>query len=121
MKNKCNKYEELFVSDDTEALIKHIETCHDCKKEYENMQKVSGLIKEVSFVYKNKKKKPMRAVFTMAASFFMVFLAFFAIQLSTPESFVNETIASISGEEFTYEQMGLPVDEYGLIMVDYGE
>lgn len=120
MENKCNKFEELFVSDDTEALIKHIESCPDCKKEYENMQKVSGLIKEVSFAYK-RRKMTKKNVLSMAAAFFMVFLAFFAIQLSTPKSFVNETIASISEEEFTYEQMGLPVDEYGLIMVDYGE
>lgn len=55
----------------------------------------------------------------------MIFLAFFAVQITTPESFVNETIAVISdgayGVDYSYEQMGLPVDDYGLIAVDFGQ
>lgn len=124
---KCNKYEELFVSSDEKEFLEHIKNCPECAKEHERMQKVSNLIKEVSYIYKNKrtkKKKSKVAVLSMAASFLMICAAFFAIQIMTPSSFVNETIASISNgaysQEYSYEQMGLPVDEYGLIMVDLG-
>lgn len=115
---KCTKYEELFISDDENALMEHIKTCPDCKTEYENMQKVSGLIKEVSFVYRRKKQTRTKILAT-AATFFVAFLAFFAIQFSNPTSYVNETIAYISDSDYTYEQMGLPVDDYGFIMVDF--
>lgn len=118
MDKKCKKFEELFITEDEKALLAHIEECETCKAEYEKMQKVSNLIKEVTPLYKKKRAVRKNAV-AMAASFLMIFLAFFAMQISNPDSFVNETIASISGSNYTYEQMGLPVDEFGLIMVDY--
>lgn len=122
---KCGKYEELFISSDEAALLEHIKNCPECAEEHKRMQKVSNLVKEVSFIYKKRaQKRPKIVVFSMAASFLMIFLAFFAIQITTPSSFVNETIAYISdgayGIEYSYEDMGLPVDEYGLIMVDTG-
>ncbi len=82
------------------------------------MQKVSNLIKEVKPLYR-KKRIARKNIAAMAASFLMIFLAFFAMQILSPDSFINETIASISGSNYTYEQMGLPVDDFGLIMVDY--
>lgn len=123
MEKKCSRYEELFVMSDETALLEHIKECEICRAEHERMLQVSNLISEVKPLYrKNNKKLVLRrsvGVMAMAASFLMIFLAFFAIQITTPESFVNETIASISGSDYTYEQMGLPVDEFGLIMVDY--
>ncbi len=118
MNNKCKKFEELFISENEKALLEHIEECEECRIEYEKMQKVSNLIKEAKPLYK-RKRTARKNVIAMAASFLMVFLAFFAMQISNPESVVNETIAAISGSDYTYEQMGLPVDEYGLIMADY--
>lgn len=124
MEKKCNKFEELFINNDEKVLLEHIKTCEECRIEYKKMEDVSSLIKEVKPLYINtKKKRPSvhikENIFTLAASFLIIFLAFFAIQVSTPESFVNETIASISDSDYTYEQMGLPVDEFGFIMVDY--
>ena len=110
------------MSDET-ALLEHIKECEICRAEHERMLQVSNLISEVKPLYRKNNKKPVLrrsvGVMAMVASFLMIFLAFFAIQITTPESFVNETIASISGSDYTYEQMGLPVDEFGLIMVDY--
>ncbi len=120
MENKCNKFEELFIKANNAELLAHIEGCESCRAEYEKMLKVSNLISEVKPLYR-RKRRVQKNVFAMAASFLMIFLAFFAIQIYTPNSIVNETIASISGSDYTYEQMGLPVDEYGLIMVDYGD
>lgn len=120
MENKCNKFEELFVKADESVLLAHIEDCSECRSEYEKMLKVSNLISEVKPLYR-RKRRVQKNVFAMAASFLMIFLAFFAIQIYTPNSIVNETIASISGSDYTYEEIGLPVDEYGLIMVDYSD
>ncbi len=125
MDKKCTKYEELFISSDKNALLEHIKICPDCAAEHEKMKKVSGLIKEVSFSYRQRQKRLKTAILSIAASFLMIFLAFFAVQITTPESFVNETIAVISdgayGVDYSYEQMGLPVDDYGLIAVDFGQ
>lgn len=122
---KCTKYEELFVASDENALLEHIKICPDCAREHEKMRKVSGLIKEVSFSYRAQQKRVTASIVSIAASFFMVFLAFFAVQIATPNSFVNETIATVSngayGVDYSYEQMGLPVDEYGFIAVDFGQ
>lgn len=118
MDKKCKKFEELFVKTNEVELLDHIKKCEECRCEYENMQKVSNLIKEVKPLYR-KKRRVRQNVVAMAASFLMIFLAFFAVQIYTPNSLVNETIASISASDYTYEQMGLPVDEYGFIMVDY--
>ncbi len=119
MDKKCNKYEELFVSCDRQAFFKHIENCDECRIEYQKMQKVSDLIKEIKPLYRAR-RRAKKNVIAMAASFLIIFLAFFTMQISNPDSIVNEAIASISGANYTYEQMGLPVDEFGLIMVDYG-
>ena len=43
MNKKCSKYEGLFTFSDEETLKKHIETCEDCRKEQEVMDKVSDL------------------------------------------------------------------------------
>lgn len=117
---KCNKYEELFVKEDETELLEHIKVCPDCAKEYENMQKVSNLVKEVSFAFRQdmKKKRLQTKITAIAATFFVSFLAFFAVQLFSPNSYVNDTIAYFTGNDYTYEQMGLPVDDYGFIMVD---
>lgn len=121
IQNKCEKFEELFILEDETPLLEHIKGCETCRCEYEKMKKVSGLVKEVSFEYRRKKaKNAQRArVLSMAASFLIVFLAFFALQIQNPDSIVNETIAQIQDGGYTYEQMGLPVDDYGFIMVDY--
>ena len=47
MKDKCTKYEALFTFANEETLRQHIETCEDCRKEQEKMDKVSELIGEV--------------------------------------------------------------------------
>ena len=123
MNEKCTKYEELFVKEDETELLEHIKVCPDCAKEYENMQKVSSLVKEVSFTFRRdmKKKRLQTKISAVAATFFVACLTLFAIQLSNPDSYVNETIAYMTGNDYTYEQMGLPVDDYGFIMVDLGQ
>jgi len=117
---KCGKFEELFIKEDETELLEHIKTCKECAVEYENMQKVSNLVKEVSFTFRKdlRKRHAKTKILSIAAVFFTACLTFFAIQFTNPNSYLNDTIAYIKGYDYTYEQMGLPVDDYGLIMVD---
>ena len=40
MKDKCSKYEGLFIFSDKETLLNHVNECEDCKLEHEKIQKV---------------------------------------------------------------------------------
>ena len=56
MKDKCTKYEALFTFGNDETLRKHVETCEDCKKEQEVMDRVSDLLREVAILQGEEKK-----------------------------------------------------------------
>lgn len=114
MDNKCSKYEGLFVFSDEEKLKEHLNECEDCQKEHEKMQKISDLLQEVKPYYLKKKNRLRRL--RVVASF--LFIMFF----STTFGFVytNEDLSDslMYGEVLTAEDLGFPVDSYGLLMVD---
>ena len=114
MDKKCSKYEGLFIFSDDETLKKHIAECDECSKEHEKMQKVSDLIGEVKFYYKSKSKK--RKMLKVACAFFllMFFGAFFGIIANDDEY----TDVLMYGNTLSAEDLGFPVDSYGLLMVD---
>ena len=72
MKNKCNKFEALFTFSKEDELMKHIKECEDCRAEYEKMNKVSALIKEVKPHYKKTRFTAVR----VACAFFLIILFF---------------------------------------------
>lgn len=114
MDDKCSKYEGLFVFSDEETLKKHVEECEDCKLEEEKMQKVSNLIGEVKFYYKSKQKKLMKMRAVCAALFLVVFsTSFCAVTMDSDLSDILAYDNTLSAED-----LGFPVDSYGLIMVD---
>ena len=41
MKERCTKYEALFTFADETTLQEHLKVCEDCRKEQEEMDKVS--------------------------------------------------------------------------------
>lgn len=114
MENKCSKYESLFVFSDNETLNKHIEECADCKKESEKMNRLSELLGEVKFYYRvrNNKIKRLRAV---CAVFFIVF---FSAAFGIISNDTDLTDALMYGNTLSAEDLGFPVDSYGLLMVD---
>ena len=114
MDEKCKKYEGLFVFSDEETFKKHIEECPDCKAEHEKMQKVSELIGEVKFHYRlrDKKIRKLRAVCGLAL--IMFFSAGFGI--IADDSDLTDVL--MYGEALSAEDLGFPVDSYGLLMVD---
>mgnify|MGYP006988851655 CR=1 FL=1 len=117
MENKCSKYEEIFISsDNTEELEKHIQDCKECRVEYEKQKKVSSLLEEVKlYYYANRKKRMVRLRATCAIVFVMFSaLSFAGIALTNED--LMDTLKY--GDTLSAEDLGFPVDSYGLLMVD---
>lgn len=114
MDNKCSKYEGLFIFSDEEKLQEHLNECESCREEHEKMQKVSDLIQEVKPYYLKKRNnlRKMRAIAAML--FIMLFSATFGV------IYTNEDLSEslMYGDTLTAEDLGFPVDSYGLLMVD---
>ena len=116
MENKCSKYEELFISSDSEALKKHIQECDECRQEYETQQKVSSLLDEVKLYYYAKRKKSMVRLRAACAVMFMVFSLASVTGLVMTDDDLLDTLKY--GDTLSAEELGFPVDSDGLLMVD---
>lgn len=114
MKEKCNKYEALFTFADDETLLKHIESCDDCRKEHEKMQKVSNLLKEVKPYYREKRRNIAKV--KVACALFAICLSGVTLGVINLNTDISDTIKY--GSVLSAEDLGLPVDSYGFIMVE---
>ena len=114
MENKCSKYEGLFIFSNEEELQKHLEECPDCRAEHEKMQKVSDLISETKFYYRSKANKKRKLKAICALALFMCFSG----TIGVINNVTDFTDALMYGETLTAEDLGFPVDSYGLLMVD---
>ena len=110
MTDKCNKYEALFTFQSEEKLKEHILTCEECRKEYEQMKKVSDLIQEVKPYFK--KKQSSHKVLKTACV-----LLFFLVSGITFSMNTDFTDTLKYGTTLSAEDLGFPVDDYGLITV----
>lgn len=114
MNDKCNKYEALFTFSNEETLKKHIETCEDCRKEQEVMDKVSGLLKEVRPYYISKRKNT--AKLKIACAMLTILLCTATMGIVNFNTDISDIIKY--GNTLSAEDLGLPVDAYGLLMVE---
>ena len=114
MDRKCTKYEGLFVFSNEKELNDHLAECEDCRAEHEKLQKVSALISEVKPYYIAKKNKLRKLRAVAAFLFIMFFSATFGV-LYTDDDITDSLMY---GESLTAEDLGFPVDSYGLLMVD---
>lgn len=112
MNKKCNKFESLFIFSDEETLQNHIKECDDCRQEYEKMNKVTELIKEVKPYYRKDRFKTLK----VACILFAMLLGGTTLQIANMNYNIVDTIKY--GQQFTAEDLGFQTDEYGLIMVD---
>ena len=112
MTKKCNKFETLFTFADKKTLLEHIAQCEDCRKEYEKMNKVSGLIQEVKPHYK---KSRFHAV-QVACVLFAFIIGGVTFQIADSNYGIVDTIKH--GQQFTAQDLGFQTDDYGLLMVD---
>lgn len=114
MNKKCSKYEGLFTFSDEETLKKHIETCEDCRKEQEIMDKVSDLLKEVRPYYVQKRKNT--AKLKIACAMLTIMLSAATMGVVNFNTDISDIIKY--GNTLSAEDLGLPVDSYGLLMVE---
>ena len=114
MKDKCRQYEAFFTFQDEETLKKHIETCEECRKEQEIMDKVSDLLKEVKPYYINKRKNTARL--KIACAILTIMLSAVTMGVVNFNTDISDIIKY--GNTLSAEDLGLPVDSYGLLMVE---
>ncbi len=114
MKEKCTKYEGLFIFSDEATLMEHVNSCPDCKAEHEKMQKVSQLLQEVKphFVGKHRNYLKLKAL----CAIFMCCVCVSTMCVVNLNPNISDRINY--GMVLSAEDLGLPVDSYGLIMVD---
>ena len=115
MDKKCSKYEGLFVFSDEETLKSHLSECEDCRNEQEKMDKVSDLIGEVKFYYLAKRKKNKTFFKTACA---VMLLLFTTVTYGVYENYDDLMDTLQYGTSLSAEDLGFPVDSYGLIAVD---
>ncbi len=117
MKNKCSKYEELFVSTSSqEELEKHIQECEECRREYEEQQKVSSLLDEVKLYYYAKRKTRTARLRAACAIMFLMFSVISVTGWALNDDDLMDTLKY--GNTLSAEDLGFPVDSDGLLMVD---
>lgn len=114
MKEKCTKYEALFTFGNEETLKEHVETCEDCRKEQERMDKVSELLREVKPYYIKKRKNT--AKLKAACAMFAILFCGTTLGVLNFNSDISDIIKY--GNTLSAEDLGLPVDVYGLLMVE---
>ena len=114
MDKKCSKYEGLFVFTDKETLENHLKECPDCKEEQSKMDKVSDLIAEVRPYYLAKRKK--RVKLRAACAFSLLLFSSMSLGILASNDDVVDTLRY--GNTLSAEELGFPVDSYGLLMVD---
>ena len=112
MDKKCDKYESLFTFQNEETLNQHIAECEDCRLEHEKMLKVSELIQEVKPYYQQDKFRYLRVACVM----FAMVIGGVSLGIADHNYGVVDTLKY--GEQLTLEDLGLPTDSYGFIMVD---
>ena len=114
MDKKCSKYEGLFVFSDEETLNQHINECEDCAAEHKKMERVSELIGEVKSYYKAQNRKAKKMKIACVFLLFIFFGGFFGVVYNNSDY----ADALMYGDTLSVEDLGFPVDSYGLLMVD---
>ena len=114
MKDKCTKYEALFTFRSEEELQEHIKECENCRLEHEKMLKVSELIQEAKPYFKEKRKN--RAKIKAACALFMLMISGTTLGLINFNPDISDTLKD--GTTLSAEDLGLPVDSYGLIYIE---
>ncbi len=114
MDKKCTKYEGLFIFADNETFTNHLKECDDCKVEHEKMLKVSELIQEAKPYFMERRKSIAR--FKIACAICAMFLSGTVLGVINFNTDISDTIKY--GTTLSAQDLGLPVDSYGLLMVE---
>ena len=103
----CDKFEKLFIQEDSTELLEHIQVCEECRKEYEKFQKIGALVKEAKPLFKKEKviKIRSRIALSMVAGVSFFILTGFVLMSWLPNYNYDKAVSSDI----------YPVDEYGLV------
>lgn len=116
MENKCSQYEKLFISSSPEELENHVRECEECRAEHQVQEKVSSLLDEVKMYYYAKRKRRMIRLRAACAIAFLVFSLVSVGGFALTDDDLMDTLKY--GDTLSAEDLGFPVDSYGLLMVD---
>lgn len=114
MKEKCTKYEALFTFRSEEELNEHLKTCEDCRAEHEKMLRVSELIQEAKPYYREKRRNFAKV--KVACALFMLMVSGTTLGVINFNPDISDTLKY--GTTLSAEDLGLPVDSYGLIYIE---
>ena len=114
MNKKCTKYESLFTFRSKEELDEHISSCPDCAQMQAEMDKVSALIQEVKPYYKRQRRQFKIA--KIACTLLLFIFCGATVGILSTNTDITDTLTY--GLVLSAEDLGLPVDSYGLIMVE---
>lgn len=114
MNKKCTKYESLFTFRNQEELDEHISACPDCAAVQDEMDKVSALIQEVKPYYK--KQRRQFKIAKIACTLLLFIFCGATVGILSTNTDITDTLTY--GQVLSAEDLGLPVDSYGLIMVE---
>lgn len=110
----CNGYEAMYTFLSEDDFNKHLEVCEACAKEHARMQRVSELIQEAKPYIKEKQKQ--NRILKSAAAFFVV--AFATLSIPVYMAGANMYDNMVAQNTLTAQELGFPVDEYGLLYVE---
>ncbi len=113
MDNKYQEYESFFIFRSDEELEQHVSQCSDCASVHDEMKKVSALIQEVKPYYK--KRKNQFKIMKVACALLLFIFCGTTVGVMTNTD-ITDTLTY--GQVLSAEDLGLPVDSYGLIMVE---
>ena len=114
MNEKCSKYEALFTFRNEQELNEHIQNCEECRAEHEKMLRVSELIKEAKPYYRQQRRNFAKA--KVACALFMLTITTATLGVINLNTDVSDTLKY--GTTLSSEDLGLPVDSYGLISLE---
>ena len=114
MNEKCSKYEALFTFRSEEELNEHLLECEECRLEHEKMLRVSELIQEAKPYFKEKRKNVARL--KAACALFVLMFSGTTLGVLNLNTDISDTLKY--GTTLSSEDLGLPVDSYGLISLE---
>ncbi len=114
MDDKCSKYESLFTFRTEEELSEHIKNCPECAEIDNEMKKVSELIQEVKPYYLKKRKN--NRIIKAACVLLLLIMSGTTVSLVSLNPEIADTL--MYGTTLSAEDLGFPVDSYGLISVE---
>ena len=121
MKEKCTKFESLFLFRDEKELQEHLKECPDCRLEQEKMDKVSELIQEVKPYYAQKRRDSFSRL-KIACVLCLGLFTGMSIGYFSKDNYITTANYSYSEssttQSATINEYGMPIDNYGLISLN---